>query len=136
MIQPFARNSLKRIRALMLARDALCLTLVRRVNALLDQFAGTVTGLPSVGQTHRRVRVYREHVLFARNSIAVAPQLCARWSDLKIQPPTIRELVGFIRRLGVANAGIGESHSAGILTEIPTTIPAFMMDVNGTLRPV
>src|SRR5262249_39245218 len=93
--------------------DALRLALLRRVNALLDQLAGTVTGLPSVGQAHRRVRVYRKHVLFARNSVAVAPQLCARWSDLKIQPPTIRELIGFIRRLGVANAGIGESHRCG-----------------------
>jgi hypothetical protein len=48
VIEPLARYSLERIRALVLAPDALGLALVRRVNALLDQLSGSVTGLPCV----------------------------------------------------------------------------------------
>jgi hypothetical protein len=48
VIEPLTRYCLERIRALVLAPDALGLALVRRLNSLLDQLASSVTRLPSV----------------------------------------------------------------------------------------
>jgi hypothetical protein len=119
---PFPSYCLECVGGVGCLRKLLLFSVMRWVEALLDQGTRVVASAPGIVKANVpsacfvvAVFAERKDVLFAFDPIAVAPKLRSARANLEIQPVTVCEFDGFRPWLRVADFCVSEWQDADIL---------------------